>query len=190
LRPRVAGAHGLSSRPSGTDVDHNRACHPGSWTKGTVAEAARNQAEAVAVRCVMQVTAVISLNQSWQAATERDWGTQTGAPTPSRTRRGPTRLAACTVSSASQWVQDQDCAAGARRAEAPSRTAVHNSWARKATCPAAGANGRSRGVERQAALEADCRKNRRRMRRLDNRCASSEASRDGRRNRALEAGGR
>jgi len=52
-------------------------------------------------------------------------------------------------------------------------TAVHNSWARKATCPATGANGRSRGVERQAALEADCRKNRRRMRRLDNRCARS-----------------
>ncbi|KAH3918480.1 hypothetical protein HBH56_037230 [Parastagonospora nodorum] len=111
--PRVAGAHGLSSRPSGADVDHNRACHARSRTKGTIAEAARNQAEGIAVRSVMQATAVISLNQSCQAATERDWGTQAGAPTPSRTRREPTRLAACTVSRASQWVQDQHWAAGA-----------------------------------------------------------------------------
>ncbi|KAH3980473.1 hypothetical protein HBI56_134130 [Parastagonospora nodorum] len=101
--PRVAGAHGLSSRPSGADVDHNRACHARSRTKGTIAEAARNQAEGIAVRSVMQATAVISLNQR----------TQAGAPTPSRTRREPTRLAACTVSRASQWVQDQHWAAGA-----------------------------------------------------------------------------
>jgi hypothetical protein len=126
----------------------------------------KKQAVATPARSGTQVTAVISLNQICQAATERDWGTQTGAPKTSTTRPKPTRLAACTVSRASRTVQDQHCQPRVtERARVPSRPSVHDCWARKGTCPSDGANRTPRGVERNAAPGADCRKNSRQMRR-------------------------
>jgi hypothetical protein len=117
----------------------------------------KKQAVATPARSGTQVTAVISLNQICQAATERDWGTQTGAPRTSTTRPKPTRLAACTVSRASRTVQEQHCQPRVTECmtAGPAEVLAHQ------TVPIADRE----GVERNAAPGADCRKNSRQMRR-------------------------
>lgn len=60
------------------------------WREQPVATPARSETQE------LQQSALI---KAARPATERDWGTQTGAPRASRTRQKPTRLAAPTVSS-------------------------------------------------------------------------------------------
>ncbi|KAH7080528.1 hypothetical protein BKA63DRAFT_245795 [Paraphoma chrysanthemicola] len=92
-------------------------------------QSSAKQAEAVPAHSETQVTAAISLNQICQPAAERDWGTQTGAPRARTTRQKPTRLAACTVSSAPQHLADE--LGRGRRAEGrvPLRATLHDSRA-------------------------------------------------------------
>jgi hypothetical protein len=75
-----------------------------TWAKGGPAKRRGQQAEAVPAHSETQVTAAISLNQIRPPATQRDWGTQTGATQARTARQEPTRFAACTVFSASQYL--------------------------------------------------------------------------------------